>query len=506
LTALVTAGNNTPLFNAQVLLTVTSGNIRFAVATNNILATNLNVRTDSSGLASVWIYFPTNAYLANNSILVQAGSVQTNVLVALDSNGDGMPDWWIWKYFGSLNLSATNLDSQGFTLLFDYQNGIDPNMISFSLLYTNQYATVSGAPVQVNVTAGAPSYLAILVDDTNQVDATWNTYTSSNLIINLGVTQGWHNVWVGLRGLPPDAQQTWQREHLNLALPPVLVITNPAANVVSQPIVQIYGYCQESLASISYDISNAVGVVTNQPSEITDQFYDTNACGFTTNYFECLDVPLTNGLNIITLHATDLAGNTTVTNFNFTLDYSSKTNPPVVQITWPQIGTQISGSNFTCRGWLDDPTATITTQLVLTNGFGTNMFVYTNTYDGGVERNGNFWLENLPINTGTNTFTITVTDAAGNTSVTNISVVQSTLVLTVNPVTPDSQLWQPTVNLTGTISDPTYAVWVNGVKGHNNGNGTWSANNVPVNSGGTASFVATAYAPSDQQPDGSYGN
>jgi hypothetical protein len=62
------------------------------------------------------------------------------------------------------------------------------------------------------------------------------------------------------------------------------------------------------------------------------------------------------------------------------------------------------------------------------------------------------------------------------------------------------------VNLTGTISDPTYAVWVNGVKGHNNGNGTWSANNVPVNSGGTASFVATAYAPSDQQPDGSYGN
>ena len=59
---------------------------------------------------------------------------------------------------------------------------------------------------------------------------------------------------------------------------------------------------------------------------------------FTTNYFECLDVPLTNGLNVITIHATDLAGDTTTTNFNFTLDYSSKTNPPVVQITWPQDG------------------------------------------------------------------------------------------------------------------------------------------------------------------------
>ena len=78
--------------------------------------------------------------------------------------------------------------------------------------------------------------------------------------------------------------------------------------------------------------------------------------------------------------------------------------------------------------------------------------------------------------------------------------------LTMNPVTPDSQLWQPTVNLTGMISDATYAVWVNGVKGTNNGDGTWSANNVPVNSGGTASFTMTAYAPTEQQPDGSYGN
>ena len=157
---------------------------------------------------------------------------------------------------------------------------------------------------------------------------------------------------------------------------------------------------------------------------------------------------------------------------------------------------------------INDPTATVTTQLVFTNS-DTNLFyggIYTNVYAGLVERNGNFWLENLPINAGTNAFAIKVTDAVGNTSVTNVSVVQSTLVLTVNPVTPDSQLWQPTVNLTGTISDATYAVWVNGVKGHNNGNGTWSANDVPVNDGGTANFTVTAYAPDEQQPDGSYGN
>jgi hypothetical protein len=203
-----------------------------------------------------------------------------------------------------------------------------------------------------------------------------------------------------------------------------------------------------------------------------------------------------------------LAGNTTTTNFNFTLDYSSKTNPPVVQIIWPQAGAQIGDSTFTCRGWINDPTARVTTQLVFTNA-NSNLFwggIYTNVYAGATDRNGNFWLENLPMHAGTNVFTITVTDAVGNTSKTNISVVQSTLVLTVNPVTPDSQLWQPTVNLTGTISDPTYAVWVNGMKGHNNGNGTWSANNVPNNNGGAASFTATAYAPNEQQPDGSFGN
>ncbi len=426
----------------------------------------------------------------------------------ITENGNTTPDWWFWEYFGTTALSDTNLDSQAYTLLFDYQNGLDPNFIQFSLSVTNQYINNMSAPLQLNVTKGVPSYFAVLVDDTNFNDATWNTYTSTNITAYLGLVQGWHDVWVGLRGLPSNAMQTWQWKHLNLTMPPVLVVTNPVTGVVDEAMIQIYGYCQDSLASISYDISNAIGVVTNQQSEITDRYYDTNVCAFTTNYFECLDVPLTNGLNAIIIHATDLAGDTTTTNFNFTLDYSSKTNPPVAQITWPMNGTQISGSNFTCRGWINDPTATVTTQLVFTNS-DTNLFyggIYTNVYAGQVERNGNFWLENLPINAGTNAFTITVTDEIGNTSVTNVSIVQSTLVLTVNPVTPDSQLWQPTVNLTGTISDSTYAVWINGVKGHNNGNGTWSASNVPVNGGGTASFTATAYMPTEQQPDGSYGN
>jgi len=123
-----------------------------------------------------------------------------------------------------------------------------------------------------------------------------------------------------------------------------------------------------------------------------------------------------------------------------------------------------------------------------------------------VERTGKFWVENLPLNNGTNTVTLTVTDTAGNVTTNSFDVVQSALTLTINPVSDPQHLWNPIVDLTGTISDPSYAIWVNGVKGHNHGDGTWSASNVPVNSGGTATFTATAYAANEQQPDGSYGN
>ncbi len=425
-------------------------------------------------------------------------------------NGNTTPDWWFWEYFGTTALLDTNLDANGNTLLSDYQNSIDPNIINFTLVVTNNYVNNMSAPVQLNIASGSPSYLAVSVDDTNYVaDASWQTYTGTNITAYLGLTEGWHDVWIGLRGLPSKATQTWQYKRLKLDLtPPLLVVTNPTASTVSVPRIQVQGFSPEALSSISYDLTNATGLVTNQQVLVLDQFYSTNTFEFTTNTFQAFDVLLTNGLNTFTFRATDLAGNTTTTNFSFTVDYSSKTNPPAVQIAWPQNGAQISGSNFTCRGWVSDPSATVVVQLVLTNG-DTNVFVggvYTNVYPGTVGRNGNFWLENLPLKAGTNTLPVIVTDVVGNTSVTNITVTQSSLVLTMNPVSPDSQLWQPTVNLTGSVSDATYAVWVNGVKGHNNGDGTWSANNVPVNTGGTANFDITGYSPSEQQPDGSFGN
>jgi hypothetical protein len=97
-----------------------------------------------------------------------------------------------------------------------------------------------------------------------------------------------------------------------------------------------------------------------------------------------------------------------------------------------------------------------------------------------------------------------VTNAAGYSSTTNLTVSTNPLTVTMTPV-PDDQLWNPTVTATGRISDSTYSLWINGVKAGVT-NGVWTANNVPMTPGGVAIFNVTTYAPGETQPDNSHGN
>ena len=79
-------------------------------------------------------------------------------------NGNTTPDWWFWLYFQTLDLSDTNLDGTGNTLLYDYTNGLDPNVIQFTLSTASQYINTLTVPVQINLLAGVPSYYAVLVN------------------------------------------------------------------------------------------------------------------------------------------------------------------------------------------------------------------------------------------------------------------------------------------------------------------------------------------------------
>ena len=280
--------------------------------------------------------------------------------------------------------------------------------------------------------------------------------------------------------------------------PPAITITSPGpgTNTVNQPILQLQGFAPEELSSVTYDLTNSAGWLTNQPAVVLSRYYDTNLCQFTTNTFQAFDLDLTLGANQITLHAKDLAGNVTTTNLTYTLDYSSKTNPPALALYWPTNGALLSGTNFTWRGFVDDPTVTISAQIVDTNGD-------TNVLNGIVERNGNIWVENLPLALGTNWLTLTASDAYTNVSVTNIEVVGSSVSVTFTSV-PDITN-QTVISVQGTINTTAYAVWVNGVRASIDANGSWTADNVPVNGIGTAVLQARAIPLTNNNGNGTGG-
>lgn len=60
----------------------------------------------------------------------------------LDSDGDGLPDWWEWKYFGSQTHSGTDLGLNGLALSESYWRGLNPNLpivTDGSMSFTNGF-------------------------------------------------------------------------------------------------------------------------------------------------------------------------------------------------------------------------------------------------------------------------------------------------------------------------------------------------------------------------------
>ena len=361
------------------------------------------------------------------------------------------------------------------------------NDIAFTLSATNQFFNNPNVPLQISVTAGVPFYMAELVDSTNFASATWIPYNESPTVY-VGGTQGWHQIWIGLRGLGANQPSTWMSCDVNLqTATPWLVITNPTTFTASIPMLEVQGYCADPLVSINYTLRNAAGVFPNQPAFVVSQQINTNTMDFTNTAFQAFDVPLANGNNTLTFYATDRAGNMMVTNYTYSFNYASMTNPPVMQLLWPQTGDTVTGTSFTVRGSLDDFTASVTLEITNTTA--------TNTVAGIVERNGNFWIENVPLLSGQNWLSLTAMDAASNTTTTNITVTYASGAITIDDFT--SQLGQDPYTIlplvTGTINLSGYTLLVNGIPATQSG-GTWQAINVAVGPGGTAVVEADAIA------------
>jgi hypothetical protein len=480
---------NSPLINKGSTTANQLGLYDYTVTTN--LINGLEIK-ETNSIVDLGYH-----YVAVNSNGIPIDTISNGIPDYLeDSTNNGLPSSWLTEYFGTVDISSNaDYDASGMTVLQDYQQGLDPNVITFNLSVINQYVKTGSVPLQIALTAGIPYYMAALVDDTNLADAHWIPYNPLP-IVSVGTNEGWHQIWFGLRGLPATGQQTWEWYRVKLLKPPVLVITNPSSSTVMQPIIEVQGFCHEPLASLSFDLSNAAGLFTNQQAIVLSQHYDSNSMGFTTNSFQAFDVPLTNGANVLTFYATDPAGNVTATNFTYTLNYSGKP-PPAIQVYWPQNGDQVSGTEFTLRGSLDDFTASLTAEIVDSSGD-------TNIIQGLVERNGLFWVENVPLLAGANYVTLSAMDAVSNIATTNLTINCVNSGLTIDDFS--GQLGGTPRNLvsyvSGEISLSGYTLWVNGVQATQDGQGGWEANSVPLGPGGTAVVEARAIPNSDNNGNG----
>jgi hypothetical protein len=94
-----------------------------------------------------------------------------------------------------------------------------------------------------------------------------------------------------------------------------------------------------------------------------------------------------------------------------------------------------------------------------------------------VERNGRFWLEDLPLTDGNHDLLVTATDAANKSATNNILVSKSAVELAVDEI-PVITNGTPVINLSGTINSNDHAVWVNGRRADPT-NGVWSVQDVP---------------------------
>ena len=152
----------------------------------------------------------------------------------------------------------------------------------------------------------------------NSVENAWHPFNAAPTV-NLGSGDGIKTVNFFFNSLSNVVSSYAVRIWL-VTSPPALTITAPGSNTLNQPFLQLQGSAPEELASVTYDVTNAAGWFTNQPAVVLNRYFDTNLWWFTTNTFQAFDIGLTVGTNQITVHAKDLAGNVTTSNYTYTLD------------------------------------------------------------------------------------------------------------------------------------------------------------------------------------------
>jgi hypothetical protein len=272
------------------------------------------------------------------------------------------------------------------------------------------------------------------------------------------------------------ALQMWNVRNFFVETNPLIAtIDNPKTNFFTKPIVQLQGYVDRPLNGTTGElfradntVAEALGFpISNIGSSSTPQKY----------WFQFFDLQLQPGTNRLFFRVKDDFGRSFFTNLTFVYDPKNGA-PPTLQIDWPEQGATLVNKNFTVRGHTDAPGVKIQAQIV---GDG-KMTERT----GVTGRNGEVWVDDVPLLGQTNLLTLIATDDAGNIAKAQVTIFRNDFEIKIDPYD-KNLLRNPTIRLTGTISEENYSVFVNGVRAKVEGK-KWIAENVPVSGGGEATF------------------
>ena len=231
-----------------------------------------------------------------------------------------------------------------------------------------------------------------------------------------------------MSGLATNATQSFQTVTVFCDTTPLtLAFTNLPAFSGSRPFIDPAGYTTRALSALTWTVVDATGATNTGDGMVVAQGWSLADPYHVTNWFQCVDLALALGTNWVSIQAVDWAGTVAVTNFAYVFDTNGDITPPGPDPDLAAGRHPSQRDTFTVQAWMDDDTAAVALQYTDTNGM-------VQTVNGLVERGGNVWVQNVPLAAGTNSFSLTATDAAGNVSTNNFSVVQSSVALTINPL------------------------------------------------------------------------
>ncbi len=269
--------------------------------------------------------------------------------------------------------------------------------------------------------------------------------------------------------------------------------------ITPSPILK--GHCGEELSSVTFDVTgpNSEVISQNQAAVLERSEFNETTFVYGRTDFECVGLNLKLGQNEIVVHATDLAGNQTDATYFYTVNYSQDLNAPVLTITSPTIPpppatVPISGEEFAVQGTVQDMESVSGTLCDNSAHVSVRALIESSTRTeelfGSVSRSGHFQIVHVPMSPGLNTLTVYATDPAGHETQHQLTLTPATVQLGMDPIVFTSATGPVTVS--GTVSDPTRAVSVNGVAATvTPTSGRWTAV-VPMPGDEALIFTATA--------------